>query len=93
MDDFSRFKVSEFLKNKSSTETAAAFESYIVMYITPEQLSIHAIRTDRGGDFEGAFQQKLDQLKVQHQHTSPGTPKLIGLLRENTIALLEDLQT
>ena len=66
VDDFSRFKVSKFLKAKSSVETAAALESYIATYITQEQLSIRAIRTDHGGEFEGAFQQKLDQLGIQH---------------------------
>ena len=97
--DFSRIKVSIFLKTKSSVETAAVLESYIVTYITPEQLSMRAVRTDHGGDFEGEFQRKLDQLGIQHQHTPPDTPKYNGvaerwieLLREKTIALLGDLE-
>ena len=36
VDDFSHFKVSKFLKMKSSVETAAALDSYITTYITPE---------------------------------------------------------
>ena len=54
VNDFSRFKVSKFLKT-------AALESYIVTYIPPEQLSIHAIPTDYGGEFEREFQRKIDQ--------------------------------
>lgn len=33
MDDFRRFKVSEFLRTKSLIETAVALESYIVTFI------------------------------------------------------------
>ena len=40
VDNFSCFKVSEFLKTKSSVVTAAALNSYIVTYVTPEQVSV-----------------------------------------------------
>ena len=40
VDNFSRFKASKLLKTKSSVGTAAALESYIVTYITPEQVSV-----------------------------------------------------
>ena len=40
VDNFSCFKVSKFLKTKPSVVTAAALESYIVTYITPEQVSV-----------------------------------------------------
>ena len=40
VDNFSRFKVRKFHKAKSSVVTAAALESYIVVYITPEQVSV-----------------------------------------------------
>ena len=56
VDDFSRFKVRKSLKVKSSIETAAALESYIVTYITPEQVGIRAVRIDNVGEFEGEFQ-------------------------------------
>ena len=42
VDDFSRFKVRKSLKVKSSIETVAALESYIVTYTTPEQVGIPA---------------------------------------------------
>ena len=99
VDDFRRFKVSKFLNTKSSVKTAAALESYIATYITPELVSICAVRTDHGGEFEGEFQRKLDQLGIQHQHTPPNMPKYNGvakqwieLLREWTIALRGDLE-
>ena len=38
--NFSCFKVSKFLKTKSSVVTAAALASYIVTYITSEQVSV-----------------------------------------------------
>ena len=98
VDDFSSFEMSKCLKMKTSVETAAALESYITTYITPEQVSIRAVRTDLGGEFEGGFQRKLDQMRIQHQHTPPDVPKYndvaerwIGLLHEKTIALLGDL--
>ena len=99
VDNFSRFKVSKFPKTRSSVETAAALKSYIASYITPEQVSIRAVRTDHGDEFNGEFQQKLDQLGIQHQHMPPVIPKYdgaaerwIGLLREKPIALLSDLE-
>ena len=99
VDDLRSFKMSNFLKIKSSFETAAALESYIVICITPEQVSIRAVWTDHGGGFEVEFQRKLDQLGTQHQHTPPDMPNYDGvaeqwikLLREKTIALLSDLE-
>ena len=96
--DSSRVKVSKFLNIKSSVKTVAALESYIGTYINPEQVSICAVRTDDGGEFEREFQRKLDQLGIQHQHILPDMPKhngvaerWIGLLREKTIALLGNL--
>ena len=59
VDDFNRFKVRKFLKTKSSVETAAVLASYVAIYITLEQVSIRAVRTNYGGEFEGKFQQKL----------------------------------
>ena len=56
VDDFNRFKVRKFLKVKSSIETAAALESYIATYITPEQVGIRTVRIDNGDEFEGGFQ-------------------------------------
>ena len=98
VDNFSRFKVSNCLKPKSSVETAAALERYIATYIATEQVSIRAVRTDDGGEFEGEFQRKLDQLGIQHQHTPPDMLKYnsvaerrIELLRKKTIVLLGDL--
>ena len=55
VDDFSRFKVRKFLKTKSSVETAAALECYVATYITPEQVSIRAVCTDHGAEFERAL--------------------------------------
>ena len=99
VDDFSRYKVRKFLKTKSSVETEAALESYIATYITPEQVSIRAVHTDHGYEFKREFQEKLDQLGIQHQHTPPDMPKCngvakrwIGLLRKKTVALLGDLE-
>ena len=56
VDYFNCFKVSKFLKTKSTAETAAALESYISTYITPGKVSIRAVRTTHGGEFGGEFQ-------------------------------------
>ena len=53
VDDFSRFTVSKFLKTKSSVKTATMLER--ATCITPEPASIHAVRTDHGGEVEGEF--------------------------------------
>ena len=99
VDDFSRFKLSKFLKTKSSVETAAVLASYVAIYITLEKVSIRAVRIDYGGEFEGEFQQTLYQLGIRHQHTPPDMPKCndvakewIGLLPKKTVALLDDLK-
>ena len=91
--------VDDFLKTKFSVETAAALDSYIATYVTPEPQSIRAVRTDHGGEFERNFQRKLHQLGIQHQHTPPYMAKYngvaerwIGLLRKKTIAPLGDLE-
>ena len=98
-DDFSSFKVSKFLKTKSSVKTATVLARYVAIYITLEQVSIRAVYTNYGGEFEWEFQQKLYQLGIRHQHTPPDMPKCngvakqwIGLLRQKTVALLGDLE-
>ena len=60
VDDFSCYEVRKFPKTKSSVETAAALESYIATYITPEQVSIRAVHTDHGYEFKREFQEQLD---------------------------------
>ena len=70
---------------------AAALENYIVTCITPEQLSIRAVRIDHGGEFGGELQRKLDQLGIQHQHTPSDMPKYSGVA-ERWIGLLGDLE-
>ena len=69
----------DFLKTKFSAETAAALDSYVATYVTPEPLSIRAVRTDHGGEFGGDFQRKLYRLGIQHQHTPPYMVKYNGV--------------
>lgn len=64
----------------------------------PKDCSSSCSRTDNGGEFKGKFQRELDKLGITHEHTSPDTPqyngvteRAFGLLREENIALLEDL--
>ena len=71
VDNFSRFKVSKFLKTKPSVVTTAALGSNIIAYITPEQVNIRAVRTDHGGEFEEESQHKIDQLGIQHKNAPP----------------------
>lgn len=97
VDDHTRLKVVKFLKKES--DATSALRSFIADYITPEKLTIRAIRTDNGGEFEGDIDQVLDELGITHKHTPPDRPqyngvaeRALGLLREKTIVLMQDLK-
>ena len=75
--DDTRFKVVKFVKKKSNT--TAALLSLIADCITPQKLSITCVRTENSGEFEGAFQRKLDRRSTTHEHTPPDTPHYNGV--------------
>ena len=61
----------------------------------PAGINIGIIRTDNGGEFQGAFQSLLAELGIKHERTPPYTPqytgvaeRTLGLLRDKTVALL-----
>ena len=95
VNDCTRLKVVKFVKKRNAT---SALLSLIADYITQQKLQIKCVRTDNGGEFGGEFQHELDGRSITHEHTAPDTPQYngvaehaLGLLRENTITLMEEL--
>ena len=93
MDDFSRYKLVAFMAKKS--DATAVLRAIIARYFSPAGLNIGVIRTDNGGEFQGAFQSLLAVLGIKHERTPPYTPqyngvaeRILGLLRDETVALL-----
>ena len=72
VDDFSRYKIVVFMAKKS--DTTAVLRAIIASYFAPAGLNISVIRTDNGGEFQGAFQLLLAKLNTKHKCTPPYTP-------------------
>ena len=93
VDDFSRYKIVAFMAKKS--DATAVLRAIIARYFAPAGLNIGVIRTDNGGEFQGAFPSLLAELGIKHERTPPYTPqyngvaeRILGLLRDKTVALL-----
>ena len=93
MDDFLRCKIVAFIAKTS--DATAVLRAIIARYFAPAGLNIGVIRTDNGGEFQGAFQSLLAELGIKHECTPPYTPQYnrvaeptLCLLRDKTVALL-----
>ena len=93
VDDFSRYKIVAFMAKTS--DATAVRRAIIARYFAPAGLNIGVIRTDNGGEFQGALQSLLAELGIKHERTPPYTPQYngvaeqnLGLLRDKTAALL-----
>ena len=94
VDDFLRYKIVAFMAKKS--DATAVLRAIIARYFAPAGLSIGVIRTDNGGEFQGAFHSLLAEQGIKHGCTPPYTPqynglaeRTLGLLRDKTVALLQ----
>ena len=93
VDDFSWYKIVAFMAKKS--DATAVLRAIIARYFAPAGLNIGVIRTDNGGEFQGAFQSFVVELGIKHERTPPCTPqyngvaeRTLGLLSDKTVALL-----
>ena len=93
VDVFSRYKFVVFMVKKS--DATAVLRAITNRYFAPAGLNIGVIRTDNGGEFQGAFQSLLAELGIKHERTPLYTPqynrvaeRTLGLLRDKTVALL-----
>ena len=78
-----------------TSDATAVLRAIIAKYFAPTGLNIGVIRTDNGGEFQGAFQSLLAKLGIKNERTPPYTPqyngvaeRTLGLLRGKTVALL-----
>ncbi|CAN0075317.1 unnamed protein product, partial [Sphacelaria rigidula] len=97
VDDYSHFKIVRFLKHEG--QAAGALIDIIASHISPAGLKIGIIRTNRGGEFEGEFQNLLNSLSIKPEKTPPHTPqyngvaeRALGIMRDKTVALLRGLE-
>ena len=93
VDDFSRYKIVALMAKNS--DAAAVLRAIIARYFAPAGLNIGVIRTDNGGEFQGAFQSLVVELGIKHERTPPYTPqyngvaeRTLGLPSDKTVALL-----
>ena len=96
VDDFSQYKIVAFVAKKS--DATAVLRAILARYFSPIGLNIGVIRTDNGGEFQGAFHSLLAELGIRHERTPPYTPqyngvaeRILGLLRDKTVALLRGM--
>lgn len=77
-DDFSRYSVIYFLKNKS--EAFEAFESFRAKSELQTGRRIKAIRTDNGGEYTSKkFENLLSSSGIQSQFTAPDSSEFNGI--------------
>ena len=69
-----------------TSDATAVFMAIIARYFAPAGLNIGVIRTDNGGEFQGAFQPLLAKLGIKHERTPPYTPQYNGVA-ERTLGL------
>ena len=78
IDDFSRYKSVDFLRQKS--EVFSKFEKYKAMVENQKDTKIKTIRTDNGGEYQS---QKMETLTIRcgikHQRTMPYIPQQNGV--------------
>ncbi|CAM9731476.1 unnamed protein product [Ascophyllum nodosum] len=96
VDDFSRYKIVTLIAKKS--DATAVLRAIIAKYFAPVGLNIGVIRTNNGGEFQGAFQSLLAELGIRHERTPPYTPqyngvveRTLGFLCHKTVALLRGM--
>ena len=88
MDDFSRFTLTYFLREKSE-----AFEKFKMLCVkiqnekTSHIKSIKKIRSDHGKEFENAsFENFCNSLGISHEFSAPRTPQQnCGVERKNIV--------
>ena len=92
VDDFSRYNIVAFMAKTS--DATAVLRAIIARYFAPAGLNIGVIRTDKGGEFQGAFQSFFVELSIKHERTPPYTPqyngvaeRTLGFLRDKTVAV------
>lgn len=94
--NFTRMNWVRFLARKN--DSTAALRRPIADVANPASIAVGVIGTDEGGEFRGQFQEILNKLAISHEHTYLGMPQYNGvaekgleILKEKTVALLEDL--
>ena len=92
-DDFSRYKIVTFMTKR--IDAAAVLRAIIAGYFSPAGLNIGVIRTDNGGEFQGAFRSLPAELGIRHERTPPHTlqyngvaERILDFLCDKIVALL-----
>ena len=92
VDDFSRFTWVKFLANKS--DTFNEFAKWCRLVRNEKDVSIIAIRTDHGGEFESKpFEDWCDKLGIEHNFSAPRTPQQNGVVERKNRTLEEMCRT
>ena len=76
------------LFSKDSAETAAAFLQHVLARFG----AMAEVVTDRGTEFQGDFQQLLEQCLVDHRLTAPGHPQADGLAERSVQSIKQALR-
>ena len=76
VDDLSRYKIVAFMAKTS--DATAVLRAIIARYFTPAGLNIGVIRTDNGGEFQGAFESLLAELGNNASAPRPIRPSTTG---------------
>ena len=86
-DVFSRYKIVAFISRGSYATVIP--RTIIARYFAPVELKIGVIRTDNGGEVQGALSLLLANVSIRHDGTPPYMTQYSGVAERN-LCLLRD---
>ncbi|MCO5567959.1 hypothetical protein L7F22_021655 [Adiantum nelumboides] len=94
IDDFTRFAMVAFIKDKSSATVLQQFKTYQKLVENHLELSIKTLQTDNGGEYTShGFQAYCHQQGVRHHLTVPHTPQQNGLAEQKNRSLMNSARS
>ncbi|MCO5590655.1 hypothetical protein L7F22_044628 [Adiantum nelumboides] len=94
IDDFTRFSMVSFLKDKTSATVLQQFRTYQKLADNHLERSIQTLQTDNGGEYTSqAFKAYCAQQGIRHNLTVPHTPQQNGLAERKNRSLMNSARS
>ncbi|MCO5580381.1 hypothetical protein L7F22_034248 [Adiantum nelumboides] len=94
IDDFTRFTMVAFIKDKTSATVLHQFKTYQKLVENHLELSIKILQSDNGGEYTShIFQEYCHQHGVRHHLTVPNTPQQNGLAERKNRSLMNSARS
>ncbi|MCO5593129.1 hypothetical protein L7F22_047135 [Adiantum nelumboides] len=94
IDDFTRFTIFKFLKDKSGPTVLRAFQQYHTFVSTQLELQIKSLQSDNGSEYINIpFRSYCESHGIFQRFTVPSTPQQNGLAERKNQTLLDSAQS